>query len=115
MNKSKAARLRKAGWRVSDAREFLDLSDEELGLIDLKLGFAEFLREQRRKRRLTQAQLAKLLGSSQSRVAKMEAGDASVSLDLMFRTAFGLGASARELGLRITAIRRRTRASRRAG
>ena len=37
------------------------------------------------------------LRSSQSRVAKMEAGDSSVSLDLLIRSLITLGASDREL------------------
>jgi DNA-binding XRE family transcriptional regulator len=111
MKKSKVEKLRAAGWKVGGVREFLGLSDEDVALIDLKLAFAEFLREMRRRRDLSQTELAKRIGSSQSRVAKMEAGDASVSLDLMFRTAFSLGVSVRDIGRTIT----RTRRSRRAG
>ncbi len=46
---------------------------------------------------LTQIQLASLLGSSQSRVAKVEAADTSVSLDLLIRSLLAMGASNREL------------------
>src|SRR5581483_4278956 len=42
---------------------------------------------------LSQAVVAKRLGSSQSRVAKMEAGDPSVSLDLLLRALLALGAT----------------------
>jgi len=110
MKKSKADRLRAAGWKVGGVREFLGLSDEDVALIELKIAFADFLREARQRRDLTQTELARLIGSSQSRVAKMEAGDASVSLDLMFRTAFSLGASVRELGKTITRMRRSRKA-----
>ena len=44
---------------------------------------------------MTQAEVAKLIESSQSRVAKMEAGDSSVSLDLLVRSLIALGASNR--------------------
>jgi ribosome-binding protein aMBF1 (putative translation factor) len=115
MKKSKIDRLRSAGWKVGDAQEFLDLSDEEMALIELKLGIADFLREAREQKELTQAALAKRIGSSQSRIAKMEAGDASVSLDLMFRAAFSLGISRRELGKRITAMKTPRRSTKKAG
>lgn len=102
MKKSKRDRLRAAGWKVGNAQEFLGLSDEEAALIELKLGLADFLREERRRQNLSQASLAKRIGSSQSRIAKMEAGDASVSLDLMFRAAFNLGVSNKALGKAVT-------------
>ncbi|MBL8805082.1 MAG: XRE family transcriptional regulator [Planctomycetes bacterium] len=101
MKKSKINRLRAAGWRVGSVREFLELSDEDVALIELKLAVADVIRRTRQRRELTQTGLAKLIGSSQSRVAKMEAGDASVSLDLMFRTAFSLGLSANEVSKQI--------------
>ena len=102
MKQLKADRLRAAGWKVGDARGFLKLSEEEACLIELKLAFANFLHTERRRRDLTQSALAKKIGSSQSRIAKIEAGDASVSLDLMFRTALCLGASLREVGRAIS-------------
>jgi hypothetical protein len=42
--------------------------------------------------------LAKAMRSSQSRVAKMEAGDPTVSLDLLVQSLLALGASNRDLG-----------------
>jgi DNA-binding XRE family transcriptional regulator len=115
MKKTKLNRLRAAGWKVGGVREFLDLSDEDVALIALKLAFADVIRQTRQRRALTQIGLAKLIGSSQSRVAKMEAGDASVSLDLMFRTAFSLGLSASEVSRRISKPRRSRGASKKAG
>ncbi|OGO38999.1 MAG: hypothetical protein A2Z03_00735 [Chloroflexi bacterium RBG_16_56_8] len=49
------------------------------------------------KGRLTQMELARLLESSQSRVAKMESGDSSVSLDLLVRSLIALGATRQDL------------------
>jgi DNA-binding XRE family transcriptional regulator len=115
MKKTKLKRLRAAGWKVGGVREFLDLSDEDVALIELKLAFADVIRQTRQRRALTQSALAKLIGSSQSRVAKMEAGDATVSLDLMFRTAFRLGLSASDVGRRISKPRRARGASKKAG
>lgn len=98
MKKSKLDRLRAAGWRVGSTKEFLGLSKEEVALIDLKLSLADLLREERQRQNLTQAAVAKRIGSSQSRLAKLEAGEASVSLDLLFRVAFTLGLSRTSIG-----------------
>jgi len=102
MRESKKKRLEAKGWRVGSAKEFLGLSAEEEAFIDLKLRLADRLRRRRIRRRLTQSQVAKLLHSSQSRVAKMESGDPSVSLDLIVRSLIALGASAREVARTIS-------------
>ncbi|MGH7388890.1 MAG: helix-turn-helix domain-containing protein [Candidatus Rokuibacteriota bacterium] len=97
MREEKKRRLEARGWKVGTAQEFLRLSTEEAAYIELKVRLAMGLREWRQRRRLTQADLAKRLQSSQSRIAKMEAGDPSVSLDLLIRSLLILGASRREL------------------
>ena len=97
MREEKRRRLEAKGWRIGTAREFLRLSAEEAAYIELKVRLAMGLREWRRRRDLTQAGLAKRLQSSQSRIAKMEAGDPSVSLDLLVRSLLTLGASRRDL------------------
>jgi len=97
MDRAKKKRLENSGWKIGDARDFLELSEEEAAYIDLKLAFSKSLRERRKRNKLTQAQLARRIKSSQSRVAKMEAGDPSVSLDLIIRSLLALGASQKEL------------------
>lgn len=97
MKSEKRAKLKAAGWSVGDAGDFLDLTDEERAFIETKLALAEGVRSHRARRKLSQAQLAERLGSSQSRVAKMEAADPSVSVDLMVRSLFRLGASRAEV------------------
>jgi predicted XRE-type DNA-binding protein len=97
MDKRKKKRLEAAGWKVADTAEFLRLSDEEAAIIDLKLGLATAVKEQRSRRKMTQEQLGRLLGSSQSRVAKMEAADPSVSIDLMVRGLLRMGASRKQI------------------
>jgi hypothetical protein len=97
MKHTKKARLQAAGWRVSDAAAFLGLSDEERRFVELKLALASGVRQLRERRGLTQAALAKQLRSSQSRVAKIEAADTSVSLDLMMRSLLSIGATPREI------------------
>lgn len=98
MDKAKAVRLRKAGWKIGTAQEFLALSDEESALIEMKLALARSIKTRRESQRLTQTELAKQLGSSQSRVAKMEAADPSVSLELLVQAMLKLGASRQEVG-----------------
>jgi DNA-binding XRE family transcriptional regulator len=97
MREDKRKRLEAKGWKVGGTTEFLDLSAEEAAYIELKLKLADGLRERRRRGRLTQVELARRIRSSQSRVAKMEAGDPSVTLDLLIRSLLALGASNREL------------------
>ena len=98
MREAKRRRLEAKGWRIGSAKEFLALSNQEAEYIELKLKLAESLREKRRQRHLGQTDLAKLVKSSQSRVAKMEAADRSVSIDLLIRSLIALGASNPELG-----------------
>lgn len=97
MREDKKKRLEARGWRVGTVTEFLGLSPEEEEYIELKLRLADGLRQRRTERQLTQGATAKLLKSSQSRIAKMEAADASVSLDLLIRSLLALGASRDEL------------------
>jgi len=97
MDTNKRRRLEAAGWQVGSAEEFLGLSAEEATLVELKVALGTSLRQQRTRKRISQTALAKQLGSSQSRVAKMEAGDASVSLDLQIRALVALGATRKEV------------------
>ncbi len=100
-------RLEANGWKIGSASEFLGLSLEEETYIRIKLRLAQSLRDQRLRRQMTQSDLAKAIKSSQSRIAKMEAGESSVSLDLMVRTLLALGTSSSELG-RLLSSRRST-------
>ena len=102
MDKRKKEKLAKRGWRTGSVAEFLDLSAEESAYIEMKLALSEELRERRRRTKLTQAELAKAIESSQSRVAKMEAGDPTVSIDLLVKSLLALGVSKKELGRAIS-------------
>ena len=97
MNTAKPKRLKAAGWKAGSAGDFLQLSDEEAMLVELKLMLTGAIKTSRQKRGLSQIDLARKMGSSQSRVAKIEAGDPSVSLDLIIRAFFATGATRREL------------------
>ena len=97
MDDRKRKRLEAKGWKIGSTKELLQLSDEEEAYIELRLKLAEGLKARRTDKGLTQIQLAKAIQSSQSRVAKMEAGDPTVSLDLLVRSLLVLGASNGEL------------------
>ena len=97
MDEHKKNRLTANGWTVGDADEFLGLTPEEAAYVELKLALSDHLKQQRQQRKLTQVELGRLLRSSQSRVAKMEAGDPSVSLDLLIRALLILGTSREDL------------------
>jgi DNA-binding transcriptional regulator YiaG len=104
---SKRERLRKAGFKVGSAADFLGLNDEEQALVVMKLERVDGVKELRSEQRITQAELARRLGSSQSRVAKLEAGDRSVSIDLLMRALLSLGASRKQIAAMIGNAQRR--------
>jgi len=108
MKSGKKARLEAAGWKIGSAEDFLGLSRAEAVYVEMKLALARKLRERRQRRKLSQTQVAKVLGSSQSRVAKMEAADPSVSADLLIRSLLTLGSSRRELAAAIGRLKVKT-------
>lgn len=110
MKPAKRKRLEAAGWKVGTVQEFLGLSDAEAEFVEMKVALALALRARRERRRLTQKEVARGLRSSQSRVAKMEAADETVSLDLLVRSLLALGVTRRELA-RIIARPHRRRAA----
>ena len=103
MKKRKRPKLEAAGWAVGSVQDFLGLSDAENALIEMKLALSRTLRDRRQRRGVSQVELAKRLRSSQSRVAKMEAGDPSVSMDLLVSSLLVLGASSTDLARAIRA------------
>jgi len=97
MNTLKKARLQRAGWAVGNAAEFLNLNAQKAQFVELKLALAGGVRQLREHRGMTQAALAEQLGSSESRVTKMEVADRSVSIDLMMRSLLAIGATPGEI------------------
>lgn len=97
MNNNKRKRLEEKGWKVGSVQEFLKLSPEESAYIELKLVLSRNVQNYRKAKRLTQIELARRIQSSQSRVAKMESGDPSVSMDLLVRSLLALGATKKRL------------------
>lgn len=91
MNEQKRKKLEANGWRVGTAAEFLNLTPEDEAIIELRLALSRALKRTRLASNMTQAGFAEKLQSSQSRVAKMEAGDPSVSFDLLIRNLLAAG------------------------
>jgi hypothetical protein len=102
MHRAKTERLGKRGWTVGTAEEFLGLSAAESAYVELRLRLSESLRKHRLKKSLSQNDVARLISSRQSRVAKMEGADPTVSLDLLIRSLLALGASRRDLARAIS-------------
>ncbi len=97
MKAAKRKKLETGGWKVGSAADFLDLTDEEFSYIELKLKLANRLKEARAQHHLTQKEFARKIDSSQSRVAKMETGDRSVSLDLLIKSLLALGVTDKDI------------------
>ena len=98
MNSEKKKRLEAAGWRVGTVGEFLGLSREEEEYIEAKLLLSECLKKERTRRRISQTQLARTIHSSQARVARMEASDPGVSIDLLMKALFAIGVPRVQIG-----------------
>lgn len=102
MQESKRKQLEAAGWKIGSADEFLGLTRDESAYIEMKLALSHSLRRRRLKNKLSQIELAKMVHSSQSRIAKMEAGDPSVSIDLIMKSLLALGASPKDVARAIS-------------
>lgn len=107
MNSARKRRLEKAGWKVGSTEDFLGLSPVEAELVEMKLALGLVLRRYRSRKRLTQDALAAKLGSSQSRIAKLESGSQGVTLDLLFRALFAAGATTDDIAREIRHRKRR--------
>lgn len=90
-------RLEAAGWKFVTVQEFLGLTPEENALVELRLLLSGTLRKRRGEMELSQAALAERIHSSQSRIAKAEAGAPGISLDLLVRAVLATGTTRVEL------------------
>jgi DNA-binding XRE family transcriptional regulator len=102
MEPTKRQKLEAAGWKVGTVAEFLDLSHEEMEMIEIRLSLSKLLKQFRKKQELSQQKLAENINSSQSRVAKMEASDPSVSIDLLIKSLLSLGATREDIAMAIS-------------
>jgi DNA-binding XRE family transcriptional regulator len=100
MNKLKNKRTKsktKERWIEGSVQEFLQLSKAEMEFIEMRLAISRLLKVVRQEHKMTQQAAAAKLHTSQSRLAKMESGDSSVSLDLLCKSLFSLGGSRKKL------------------
>ena len=97
MNRAERKRLEEAGFQVGSTADFLGLTPQESAYIELRVRLTEALKARRQTAKLSQKAFAAIMKSSQSRIAKAEANDPTVSLDLLIRSLMALGVSLREL------------------
>jgi DNA-binding XRE family transcriptional regulator len=109
VDKAKRKCLEAKGWKVGSVAKFLGLSEQESALIEIKLALSYQLR-QRRKKQMTQAELAQRIRSSQPRIAKAEGGSGSVSLDLLVRAMLATGATPQDIGKAIAGATEKVKA-----
>ena len=98
MDKEKRKRLESKGWKFGTPADFLGLSPDESAFVEVKLALSKCLRETRLKKKLSQQEVARVMQSSQSRIAKMEAGDPTVSIDLLIRSLLAIGVTPKIIG-----------------
>ena len=103
MDEKKRGRLESQGWKVGTTADFLELTEEEAALVEIKLALSRNLRK-RREKQMTQAELAGKIRSSQPRIAKAEVGDRSVSIELLMRAMLATGATPKEIGKVIASV-----------
>ena len=90
--------MSKQDWTEGTVQEFLELSDVDMAMVETKVALTRVLRRQRKASRLTQTDVAQAMHTSQSRLARIEAGDPSVSLDLVFKALYTVGMTPQEVG-----------------
>ena len=98
MDKHKRKKLEDSGFKVGSTSEFLQLTPEEEAYIDIRFELSELVKNRRKSLGWTQEQLARAIGSSQSRIARMEAPDPETSLDLILKALLKLGVTKQEIG-----------------
>ncbi|MCY7368281.1 MAG: helix-turn-helix domain-containing protein [Chamaesiphon sp.] len=101
MDPIKRQKLEAAGWKVGTVAEFLQLTPEEEAIIEIRVALSKSLKKMRQQEQLSQQKLAEKTNSSQSRVAKMEAADRSVSIDLLIKSLLSLGATREDIATAI--------------
>ena len=102
MDPIKRQKLEAAGWKVGTVAEFLELTPEEEAIVEIRVALSKALKKMRQQERLSQQKLAEKTNSSQSRVAKMEAADRSVSIDLLIKSLLSLGATREDIAAAIS-------------
>ena len=102
MDHIKRQKIEAAGYKVSTVAEFLQLTPEEEAIVEIRVAVSKSLKKMRQQEQLSQQKLAEKTNSSQSRVAKMEAADRSVSIDLLIKSLLSLGATREDIAAAIS-------------
>ncbi len=102
MDPIKRQKIEAAGGRVVTVAEFLELTPEEEAVVEIRVALSKSLKKMRQQEQLSQQKLAEKTNSSQSRVAKMEAADRSVSIDLLIKSLLSLGATREDIAAAIS-------------
>ena len=102
MDPIKRQKIEAAGGRVVTVAEFLGLTPEEEAIVEIRVALSKSLKKMRQQEQLSQQKLAEKTNSSQSRVAKMEAADRSVSIDLLIKSLLSLGATREDIAKAIS-------------
>ena len=98
MDARERAKIEAMGYGiVDDAADWLELTQIERHIVDVRVRLGREIRRRRAEAGLSQAQLAEKIGSSQSRVAKAEGTAPGVAIDLMMRVFFATGGTVDEL------------------
>ena len=97
MNELLDDQLAAAGWRVGTVAEFLGMTPQEEGILEIRVGLMKALRDHRKRSELTQAQVAERIGSGQAKIARLENGDGKATIDLLIRAAMAAGASLQDI------------------
>jgi len=84
-------------WVETTVEEFLDLSPEDVVIVEFRAALALALQKARRRMKITQEEAADLIGTSQAQISKMEAGVSSVTLDRMIKALTALGVPRRTI------------------
>ena len=78
-------------WVETDVEELLDLSAQDLVIVEFRAALAGALQQARGRQRLTREKAAKVIGTSQAQVARMEAGQSSITIDRLIKALTALG------------------------
>ena len=102
MDPVKRQKLEAAGYKVSTVAEFLELTPEEEAIVEIRVAVSKSLKRMRQQEQLSQQKLAEKTNLSQSCVAKREASDKSVSIDLLIKSLISLGATREDIAAAIS-------------
>ncbi len=97
MDEAKRARLKAKGWVETTVDQLFGLDEVDRQVVELRVRLAREVRRRRELAGLSQSGLAARIESSQPRVAKIEGGQAGVSLDLLVSAFFATGGSLDDL------------------